>query len=44
MFAVYIITMGLSLCTAVLAVCSYKIADHVETLEKQLEEKKKEKR
>ena len=44
MFALSIITMGLGVCIVILDICTYKIADHVEKLEKQLEEMKRRKR
>lgn len=44
MFALSIITMGFGVCIVILDICAYKIADHVEKLEKQLEEMKRRKR
>lgn len=44
MFALAIITLGLGVCIVILDICTYKIADHVEKLERELEEMKKEKR
>lgn len=41
MFALSMITLGLGVCIVVLDICTYKIADRVEKLERELEEMKR---
>ena len=44
MFALSMLTIELGVCIVILDICTYKIADHVEKLERELEEMKRRKR